>query len=274
MKLIKFFSILIFAVIIPSCSSVTHSYDQYYSFVGDSTQFTEQKLKHEYKLPYPKDAFSNASSFFKSHFCKRFLAVDGQFTISLLNDSVWNVVCPVRYGLNHKELSWSGFDRSSTMLISRKDGEILYFTIGRKNVPEMSCNDFLKWSAWPVKNNIYEEIIKNLCNDECHLPSDTLAILFDDCSSIDSTLRKKLKMKYPIRTNHPCNSQGLLSGDFYMLGKAIVSDDNCRIEVIVSKGQFEYDAGKCLYLPERKEKYIFKLKKGHKNKYVSKLLCL
>lgn len=272
MNLIKITGMLIFTVTIASCSSMTHNYDQYYSFVGDSTQFSEQELKHEYKLLYPENAFETASSFFKFHFCRRFLAVDGQFTISLLNDSVWNVMCPVRYGLNQKELSWSGFDRCSTLLISRKDGEILYFTIGRKNVPDTSRNVFLKWSAWPVKNIFYEEIIKNLCIDECHLPSDTLTVLFDDCSSIDSTLRQKFKMKYPIRTDYPNKFQDLRSGDIYTLGKVIVSDDNCSIEVIVSKGHFEYDNGKCMYLPERKEKYIFKQKKGHKYRYEHFLL--
>ena len=158
MKLIKIIGMLIFIVIIPSCSSMTDSYDQSYSFIGDSTQFAEKELKYEYKLPYPKDAFENASSFFKSYFNKRVLSVDGQFTISLLNDSVWNVVCPVRYGMNPKELSWSGFDRSSTLLISRKNGEILYFTIGRKKVPEKSCNDINQWSAYP--NSRYEDLLE------------------------------------------------------------------------------------------------------------------
>ena len=148
MKCIKIFGILVSIIIIPSCSSMTHSYVQNYSFVGDSTQFAEKELKNEYKLSYPKDAFENASSFFKSHFSKKVLAVDGQYTISLLNDSVWKVVCPVRYGLNPNELSWSGFDRSSTLLISRKDGEILYFTIGRKKEPETSSNYYNQWNAW------------------------------------------------------------------------------------------------------------------------------
>ena len=47
MKLIKIIGMLIFIVIIPSCSSMTDSYDQSYSFIGDSTQFAEKELKYE-----------------------------------------------------------------------------------------------------------------------------------------------------------------------------------------------------------------------------------
>ena len=266
MKLIKIFSMLILAVIIPSCSSMTNSYNQYYSFVGDSTQFTEQKLKYEYKLPYPKDAFSNASSFFKSHFCKRFLAVDGQFTISLLNDSVWNVVCPVRYGLNHKELSWSGFDRCSTLLISRKDGEILYFTIGRKNVPETSCNDFLKWSPWPATMYIYEDIVKRLCINETKQPNDSLTVLLDECTNINDFHIKEYEKKYPICTKYPSHNPRTWRGDFYKIGEVIVTDNNCRFEVNVTKGHFYFDEGNYTIILEEKNVYIYDLK-GSNIKY-------
>lgn len=144
--------VLIFSIMfIPSCSSVTNSYEQDYSFTGDEAQLIGQELNDGYALPYPKDACIRASAFFMSNFKKSDLAVDGQFRVSLLNDSVWIVMCPVRYGLNPKAQSWSGFDNHSTLLISRKDGEILYFTIGLKNKPpRTSKNDYLQWTDLPV----------------------------------------------------------------------------------------------------------------------------
>ena len=140
--IVLFFSILF----IPSCTSMTYRYEQNYLFTGDESLLFGQE-SNEYALPYPKDVCMRASSFFKSNFSRRDLAVDGQFSISLLNDSVWMVICPVRYGLNLQKQSYSGLDNSSTLLISRKDGEILYFTIRVKTKPKkISINDYLKWT--------------------------------------------------------------------------------------------------------------------------------
>lgn len=52
----------------------------------------------------------------------------------------------LRYGITPKELSWGGFDKRSTLLLSRKNGEVLYFTIGTRTKPEISKDDFLEWT--------------------------------------------------------------------------------------------------------------------------------
>ena len=137
-------------LIFQSCTTMKGRYEQSFSYRGNDSLIFDQKLSNEYKLPYPKDAFERALAFFQVNFSKSHLAVDGQYSISLFNDSVWRVECPVRYRLNSQELSISGFGKSSTLLISRKDGEILYFTIGKKKNPRSSKNDFLKWTPWPI----------------------------------------------------------------------------------------------------------------------------
>ena len=151
MKYNKIAYFIIKMVFFPSCTSMKGYYDQHFSYIGDDSLQIDQELKNVYKLPYPKDAFESALHFYQFYFSKRYLAVDGQFSISLFNDSVWKVECPVRYRLKPKELSVSGFDKSSTLLISRKNGDILYFTIGKKRSPKKSDNDFIKWTPWPAE---------------------------------------------------------------------------------------------------------------------------
>lgn len=146
MKYQKIILISCFIVLIPSCTSVTNSYEQNYSFSGDETILYRQKHGDDNKLPYPKDACKSASDFFRTNFSRKHLAVDGPFTISLFNDSVWKVECPVRYGITTEELSWGGFDKHSTLLLSRKNGEVLYFTIRVRTKPEKSKDHFLEWT--------------------------------------------------------------------------------------------------------------------------------
>lgn len=159
-KYLKYLKITFFAlnmVFFTSCTTMTGRYEQFFSYIGDDSLLFDQKLSHEYKLPYPKDAFERALAFFQGNFSKRHLAVDGQYSISLFNDSVWRVECPVRYRLNPQELSISGFGKSSTLLISRKDGDVLYFTIGKKETPRTNINVFLKWTPWPIKDHLGNE---------------------------------------------------------------------------------------------------------------------
>lgn len=146
MKYLKIAYLISMVALFPSCTSMTECYEQPFSYIGDDSLQFSQELRSEYKLPYPKDAFERALAFFHVNFSNRHLIVDGQYSISLFNDSVWRVECPVRYRLNPKELSISGFGNSSTLLVSRKDGDILYFTIGKKKTPRSSKNDFLKWA--------------------------------------------------------------------------------------------------------------------------------
>jgi len=266
MKYINTIFVFLVVFFFTSCISVTGGHEQHFSYNAGDIQLPDLLFRDEYKLPYPKDAFETALQFFQSKFKKRHLAIDGPMKISLFNDSVWQVVCPVRYHLYSKKRSESGLGKSSTLLISRKDGDILYFTFFKKRHLEKSQDDFLAWTPWPTTMYYYADIINRLLKEEFPLPPDTLSILLDDCTDIDGYRIKDFEKRYPIRIKCSTPTPTTWRGDFYKMGKVIVAENNCRFEINVAKGHFDYDDGNCKVVLGRQVVYVYELK-GSKYKF-------
>ena len=81
------------------------------------------------KLPNSIDVERAVANFFKKHFNKKDLTAIKPFRISQINDSVWRVDCSVEYNqYKTSNVVKNNLSDSATLLLSKRDGRILYFT--------------------------------------------------------------------------------------------------------------------------------------------------
>lgn len=120
-----FFYCLLGSCLLCSCSYINFEYisDNEKSPVPDVTKTTMI-------LPSPHLAAISAKRFYKKYFSKKDLKSVNKFSVYQQNDSVWRVESPLCYGnMSYQYLKRVAFSDTGILLLSKINGEILYFSI-------------------------------------------------------------------------------------------------------------------------------------------------
>ena len=132
MKAITLLFLISLSLFLYSCASMKMAAFRSYYPVQDPQCYaatcdtcTSMAVRH------PLDAIMTAIRFYKKNFRKSVLVPDvNHFEVSLLNDSVWHVESPLVYKrLSYPTIRKYGFSDTGVLLISRKDANVLYFSI-------------------------------------------------------------------------------------------------------------------------------------------------